>query len=254
MAVDRLRRVGLLGLALVALGGSQAARAAAGQLTVLVVPPFDAGMKRVVEAFRRSGGADVVLRVVPPAKLAAALHGDDHPDAVVADAETLNQVSGHASAAFASRTVVARAGLGMAAARDAAVPDLSSTLAVRTALAGARVIAVPEAAANVWGQTAMAVLKPLDLPSAVVVRPSASLSVVAFGEADLGIHAVAQILQVPSVKLLAPLPAGLQQWIECELAVVSDAPNEGDADHIARFLKGMQAREALLSAGLEPAP
>jgi len=66
------------------------------------------------------------------------------------------------------------------------------------------------------------------------------------GEVELGIHQISEILPVPGVKLVGPLPAEFQRYTVYTMVPLSDSPAVSD---LIKHLTGPQARERLKQAG-----
>ncbi len=76
------------------------------------------------------------------------------------------------------------------------------------------------------------------------------VDLVAKGKAEVGFFNISEILPIPGVTLVGPLPADLQSYIVFDAALASSAPQPA-ADFI-KALSAPAAREAWEKAGLEP--
>ncbi|MET0679992.1 MAG: substrate-binding domain-containing protein, partial [Burkholderiales bacterium] len=62
------------------------------------------------------------------------------------------------------------------------------------------------------------------------------------GEIELGVHQITEILPVPGVKLVGPLPPALQKWTTYTAVAMPDAKSPAAARELVAFLTGAEAR------------
>jgi molybdate transport system substrate-binding protein len=76
--------------------------------------------------------------------------------------------------------------------------------------------------------------------------------VVARGDAEIGFQQISEMLPVPGVDIVGPLPADLQNItvFSAGIATVSKQPDAGRA--LIRFLASPAARDAIIKSGMEP--
>ena len=77
-------------------------------------------------------------------------------------------------------------------------------------------------------------------------------AVVARGDAEIGFQQISEMLPVPGVDIVGPLPPELQKItvFAAGIATVSKEPDAGKA--LIKFLASPAARNALIRSGLEP--
>jgi molybdate transport system substrate-binding protein len=75
---------------------------------------------------------------------------------------------------------------------------------------------------------------------------------VARGEAEIGIQQMAELLAVPEVDLVGPLPAALQAVTQFTAAVPSGAAHAAGARALIDFLGSPTAKSVIKAKGLEP--
>jgi molybdate transport system substrate-binding protein len=76
--------------------------------------------------------------------------------------------------------------------------------------------------------------------------------VVARGEAEVVLTLVSEIVGVPGVKLLGPLPSELQRHVTFTAARSAPAPDHDAADRFLEALSGAGVATRLSGHGLEP--
>jgi len=76
--------------------------------------------------------------------------------------------------------------------------------------------------------------------------------VVARGDAEIGFQQISEMLPVPGVDIVGPLPADLQNItvFSAGIATVSKEPEAGKA--LIKFLASPAARDTIVKSGMEP--
>lgn len=78
-------------------------------------------------------------------------------------------------------------------------------------------------------------------------------AVVARGEAELGFQQICELLPVPGVDVVGPIPEEVQKITEFAAGVTSNAQNAAGARVLARFLSSRDAAPVVRKTGLTPA-
>jgi len=154
----------------------------------------------------------------------------------------------------ATRTDIARSGIGVEVRAGARKPDVRSVEAFKRALLDAKSIAFLRVGSGIH---VAAVLERLGLAEAVkskVTRPeSDSVSeLVAKGEVELGIVVMTQILTTRGVDLVGPLPPELQSYIVFAAGVSANSAVQDAARQLIAFLTGPTAIPVITAQGMEP--
>ena len=77
---------------------------------------------------------------------------------------------------------------------------------------------------------------------------------VARGEAELGVQQISELLEVPEVELVGPLPAEVQRVTVFSAGVASGSKNQAAARALIELLLSPAGQDAMKRAGLEPIP
>lgn len=259
LRADGISRRTSFGVAMLALAAfARPARAMVGELTVLSVHGMEEAVGEALQAFRRGATLPVVAEAVAARQLRAKLHEGEPPDLVLAEQAAIDDLL-RGGARFSERAGLGRVGLGIAVGRDRAMPDVASSDALRHVLLSARSVLQPDPADSAAGVLVTNLLEQLGV--AAQVRPKLTLgtgrnplAAVGFGDAEIGLHTTTEILRAASVKLVAPVPADVQQWTRVDLAMLDDAPNGESARQLMTFLRGPSARAAWEHHGLQAVP
>jgi molybdate transport system substrate-binding protein len=148
--------------------------------------------------------------------------------------------------------------LGTAAIDDLAQkPDISSVDALRRALLSAKSIAHTVHGAS--GMYVPVLLERLgiaaEMKSRTVTRPGGYIgTVVAAGEAELAIQQIVELLAVPGVDLVGPLPDEVQQVFETAVAIFTASRQTGAAAALIGFLLSPACAGTFTEKGLDAIP
>jgi molybdate transport system substrate-binding protein len=154
----------------------------------------------------------------------------------------------------ATRTVVARAGLGVAVRAGAPKPDVSTPDAFKRMLLAAKSIGYNgQGASRAATEAVFAKLGIADeiKPKIKLLTTTASEAVVA-GEVEVGLGPISEILAAPSAELVGPFPADLQWYLVLTASVSSTSHNADGAKALIKFLTSPAAPPVLKANGMEP--
>jgi molybdate transport system substrate-binding protein len=156
-----------------------------------------------------------------------------------------------------SRVDLVKSPIGVAVQSGAPKPDISSADAVKRALLAAKSIAYSDSASGVYVSTEM--FQRLGIADAVKDKarkiPAEPVAgVVARGDAEIGFQQISEMLPVPGVDIVGPLPPELQKITVYSAGIVttSEEPDAGRA--LITFLASPAASAAIVKSGMEPIP
>lgn len=150
---------------------------------------------------------------------------------------------------------VAKTGIGLAAKKDAAAPNIGSAEALKRALLAAKAVAHSREGQS--GVAAVKIMERLGIaeemkPRIVLeTRPGGSVTAVVEGKAELGFALLSEIVSVPEVKLVGPVPGDLQSYTAFVAGVSVSAKDAVAAKSFVEFLRGEGARSTLSAMGME---
>jgi molybdate transport system substrate-binding protein len=154
-----------------------------------------------------------------------------------------------------SRSVLGRAGMGVAIREGAPLPDISSVAAFKRTLLSANAVAYPAEGAS--GKYFASLVKRLGMAEQMKsrMRPMPAeynVEIVATGEADLAVLVASRIAGVAGVRLVGPIPQELQTWIGFTAGAGSHAKDPQAARAMLRFFTAPAAAKVLKANGVEP--
>jgi molybdate transport system substrate-binding protein len=155
-----------------------------------------------------------------------------------------------------SYTPLARSAIGMAVRAGAPKPDISTVEGLKRTLLEAKSIAY---SASVSGEYLTTELYPRLGIAHQVISKSRLIgggervgAVIARGEAEIGFQQMSELLPVPGIDHITPLPPEVQK-VSTFSAGVAPSTADSDAAHaLVRFLASPEAARAITNSGLEP--
>jgi molybdate transport system substrate-binding protein len=173
---------------------------------------------------------------------------------IVADA-LLRQLIDRGLVVAAGSKPLARSTIGMAVRAGAPKPDISTVDALRNTLLQAKSIGY---SASVSGQyLTTQLLQSLGIADQVLGKCHVVVGgvgvVVARGELEIGFQQMSELLPVPGIAHITPLPPAVQIVSVFSAGVAASCPDAAMARAVIEFLAGPQAAAAIVKSGLEPA-
>ena len=177
-------------------------------------------------------------------------------DIVIVADDLLRQFIAEGLVLADSRTPVASSVIGMAVRAGAPKPDISTSDALRNTLLQAKSIGY---SASVSGQyLTTELVQRLGIADQVLPKcrhiggGERVGAVVARAELDIGFQQMSELLPVPGIAHITPLPAALQKTSVFSVGVAVTSPDAALARSVIQFLASRDAASAITNSGLEP--
>ena len=155
-----------------------------------------------------------------------------------------------------SHTPVARSAIGMAVRTGAPKPDIGTVDALKRTLLQAQSVAYSASVSGDYLTTEL--IQRLGIAGEVLSKcrriegGERVGAVVARGEAEIGFQQISELLPVPGIDHITPLPPEAQK-VSTFSAGVAVSTSDKDAAHaVVRFLASPEAAGAIIKSGLEP--
>ena len=154
-----------------------------------------------------------------------------------------------------SRVPLARSAIGMAVRAGSPKPDISSVDALKRALLQAKSIAYSASVSGRYLSTEL--FQRLGIADQIMLKSRRIEGervgdVVARGEAEIGFQQTSELLPVPGIDYVGPLPPEVQR-VSVFSAGVAVGAGDSDAAHaLIRFLASPAAARAITKSGMEP--
>jgi molybdate transport system substrate-binding protein len=251
------RRLATLLVGVALLGGAGALQAQA--ITVLTAGAFKPVVAALAPAFESRTGLRVNILNDTAGALARRVTAGEPFDVLVLTPSALQALAREGKVDATSIVPLARAAIGVAVKEGAPRPPIDSVEAFRQAVLAARKLAyIDPASGGSSGVYLDGLFQRLGIAEevrakAVLVPGGLVADRLVKGEADLAIHQISEILPVPGVVLVGPLPEAIQNYTEYAGAVGPAVPPSAPARDFLASLAGPAAEQAARAKGMLPA-
>jgi molybdate transport system substrate-binding protein len=235
-----------------------AGSARAAEITALISTAVEAAMAELVPQFERASGHTLRITYGPSGGVAKRLTGGEAADLIILNDTGVDELTKQGKV-VPGRTDFARTGIGVAVRKGAPKPDIASPEALKRALLNAKAVAHTAPAGG--GITAMHLLRmfeKLGIAQEVAAKtklaaggPNGRVStIVASGEADIGLQQVSELMSNPGVDVVGLLPAELQQITVYSAGITANAREAEAAKAFIRFISAPAAAPIFAAKGL----
>jgi molybdate transport system substrate-binding protein len=151
--------------------------------------------------------------------------------------------------------VVARSSIAFAVRAGAPKPDIGSADALRRTLLKAKSIgySASESGKYFSGELVQRLgIADQVLPKSRLIGGGERVgAVIARGEVEIGLQQVSELLPVPGIAHITPLPPQLQKISTFAAGIAASCPNQSRAQTVIEFLTSPQAADAIRNSGLQ---
>ena len=202
---------------------------------------------------RETGHTLIVSSDLPPAFERRVTAGESF-DLLISGSSPVDEWIKRGRIVAATRSDIARSGIGVEVRAGAPRPDISSVDAFKRALLNARSIAYLRVGSGIY---LAGLLERLGIAEAIkskVTRPESDIvsELVAKGEIEIGMTVITQILTTPGVDLVGPLPPEIQSYITFTAGVSSRTTVPDAARQLIQFLREPRTIAVIKAQGMEP--
>ena len=206
--------------------------------------------------FERVAGLHYTVQAATARSMLARIKGGEPADLTVLAAPDVDELVKLGIISAGSRRPFARSRVGVAVRAGAPKPDISSVEAFRRSLLAAKSIA--HTVNGVSGRYVPVLLARLgiaeEMKPRTVTREGGYIGgVVAAGEAEIAIQQIVELLAVPGIELVGPLPEEIQKVFETTAGIFAASEHAEAAESLLRFLLAPAAADTFRAKGLEQA-
>jgi molybdate transport system substrate-binding protein len=216
--------------------------------------------KTVAADFAKTTGDHFSFTVGQPATIVRDLATGDKADVVIVPVPVAAKLAGSGTLRAGSAVDLARVGIGVVVRAGAPAPDIANDAAIRKLIRDAHSLVYPDPTSG-GGSAGRAIAQMIDrMGLTETVRPKLTriaaigggVALVADGKAEVGFFNISEVLPIPGVTLVGPLPADLQSYIVFAGAIPTNAAAPEPAAAFIQALTAPAARDAWHNAGMEP--
>jgi molybdate transport system substrate-binding protein len=237
-----------------------AAPVRADEIHVMTSGAFTEAFLQLVPLFEKQTGHKIVTAFGAslgnaPDSIPMRLQRGEPADLVILASSALDGLIADGKVARGSRVDLVRSSIGVAVRAGAPKPDVSTVAALTKALLDAKSIAYSASASGVYVSTEL--FQRLGIAEQVKARSKRIEServgaVIARGEAEIGFQQISELLPIPGITFLGPLPAEVQRVTVFSAGIGANAKNAAAARALIAFLHAPAAAQTIAKTGLEP--
>jgi len=213
-------------------------------------------LAELISAHEQAGGAPTVLEAVGGVDAARRVQEGEAFDIVALAANALSALESAGKAVAGSTVALVRSGVSVAVPEGTPQPDIGTEDALKAA-----VLAAPTLGYST-GPSGTHLLKTFERwgiletvrPRIVQAPPGVPVArLVAQGEVALGFQQLSELLNVPGIAIVGPLPPGVQIMTTFSAALAATCEQPEAAQALLAFMASPAADEAKRRQGMEPA-
>ena len=227
----------------------------AAEISLLSSTAMRESLEDLVPAFEKATGHKVTIIFKSGVDVTAALRAGDQADLAVSTDTALDELAKEGKITAGSRVDFARPRVGMAVRQGAPKPDISTADGVRKMLLAAKSIGYSKGPSGIHLEGVMKRLGIFDQVKAKLIQPALGVRVgamVARGEAEIGVQQVNELLPIPGIDFVGPLPNEMQPVLVYSLAVPATAKERTAAAALMKYLTSEAALPVFKKLGLDP--
>ena len=210
----------------------------------------------LIPAYEKSTGNKVSTSADSAKAMVARIRGGESGDVVILGSGAVKELIEAGIVTSTSRRAFTRAVVGVGVRKGAPHPDISSVDALRNTLLAAKSIAHTVHGAS--GMYIPVLLEKLriagQMKTKTVTRPGGYIgTVVVAGEAELALQQIPELLAVPGLEVVGPLPAEVQKTLETSAGLFAGSSHTAAAETMIGFFMNPAHRALFQAKGLEQA-
>jgi molybdate transport system substrate-binding protein len=210
----------------------------------------------LMERYERVAGTKVELHFAPTNGLLARIAAGEAADIAILTRAAVDDLAAKGVLIPASVADVAVSLVGVAVKAGAAKPDIGSVDALKATLLAAKSICYSKIGAS--GVFFAGLIQRLGVADAVnakatIIPSGFTAELAARGEVELAVQQVSELMQVPGIDVVGPLPPGAESVTMFSAGVLAASVQAEAALHLIAHLRSAAATQAFHAAGLQPA-
>jgi len=228
-----------------------------GVVRVLSPSAVHSSLEEIVAAYRGQGGGEVTLTFETAPQMVQRIGGGELADVIIAPPKVMDELVGMGKANADGRFQLGRVGVGVVVRAGMPLPDVSSTAALKRALLEADSVTHTRASSGIY---VALLLERLGVAAAIKAKTTSFLNAqetfthLLNGKGrDIGFGGITEIKRWhdKGLRLVAPLPADLQNYTTYLAALAKNPPNREGAQALLKFLASPAAKAILVANGVD---
>ena len=231
------------------------------EIKVIATTAMKTSLDELTPEFERATGNKVAFSFGPSARIAKMVaDGEPHDVAIVTD-HAHDDLTRQGKFVPGIRADIAKSAMALAVQPGAARPDISSAEKFKAALLAAKSLGMSNPVGG--GQSGANLVKIFDklgiaeaMKAKCVYGPGGPAGLIGNfllrKEVEVGIQQLPELMAVPGIDIIGPLPPDIQMKTVFTAGVSSAAKNADSAAALIRFLTTPEAKAAIEAKGMEP--
>jgi molybdate transport system substrate-binding protein len=216
-------------------------------------------MEILIPQFERASGHKVVADFDGAiGAMAKRIEGGEAADVVIVSGQQIESLEKSGRVVPKTAADLGRLGVGVFVRKGAARPDIGSVDAFKRALLAAKSISYNDPAAGApvslylrGAFERLGIGREMAAKTVVFKQRSERFAAVARGDVEIGFNQISEILAVPEVDLVGPLPKDIQSYTHFAAAVVAAGRQPGAAREFIAFITAPPAVALMRAKGFE---
>lgn len=227
----------------------------ASEVVVLSAGAVKSAFTVASDAWARREGATVRATYAPAGELRKKVAAGEASDVLIVPADNFAEYEKAGAVLAATRRDLGKVAIGLAVKQGAPRPDISTPEAFKKALQQAKSVTYMDPARGTSGKHVdESVLPRLGIRDEVRAKTTFGeggyiADKVARGEVELAMHQMTEMLPVPGIDIVGPLPKELQKETVYSAVVMKGAKNPAQAESLLAYLVSPEGRKAFLERG-----
>ena len=213
-------------------------------------------LAEIIALYRAAGGPDVAVESVGGVDAARRVRDGEAFDAVILAANVIDELIAAGRLVAGSRVDLVRSGVAIAVRQGSVRPDVSTEDAVRLAVLNARSVSYSTGPSGVhltrlferWGIADAIKARVVQAPPGVPVG-----QLIAQGQVELGFQQLSELIHLPGIDVLGPLPSGIQTVTTFSAGLTTGSSRSDATRALLAFMSSPAASAPKLANGMEPA-
>jgi molybdate transport system substrate-binding protein len=230
-------------------------------IKVLSTTAMKTTLDELMPQFERETGHKVVPHYAPSARIAKLVAEGETNDVAIVTAQGIDELIRQGRIVDGMRIDLARSAVGVAVKKGACKPDISSAEGFKGALLAAKSIAMSNPVGG--GQSGAHLVKVFEqlgiadaLKEKTIYGPGGPAGLIGHylvrGEAEIGIQQMPELMAVPGIDIVGPLPPEIQTITVFSMGLSNTAANPDGGKSLIAFLGTPGAAAVLKTKGMEP--
>jgi molybdate transport system substrate-binding protein len=230
------------------------------EIKVLSTTAMKTSLDDIAPDFERAHGAKIVCTYGPSARIARLVAEGEESDVTIVTAEGIEQLMGQGRIVAGTRTDLARSAMALAVQKGAPKPDISSAEKFKQALLAATSLAMSNPVGG--GQSGANLVRIFErlgiteaMKSKTLYGPGGPAGLIGNfllrKEAEIGIQQMPELLAVPGIDIVGPLPPELQTTTVFSAGLSTSAKNSEGGKALIRYLTTPKVMTAMKIRGME---